>query len=141
MKIGRSFLFLIVFLTCFFGFGQHKLSLDIDGVSSDNGNVCVAIYQDQNSFLKFDKVFKIGSERAVKGNTHIEIDDIPGGEYAVAIFHDENGNEKLDTNFMGIPKEAIAFSKGKMKIFGPPRFEECAFAIVSNTKIRINMRQ
>jgi uncharacterized protein (DUF2141 family) len=140
MKVEKSLLLLIVLLIFSFGFGQHKLSLDIKGVSSDNGNVCVAIYQDQNSFLKFDKVFKIGSEKAVKGSTHIEIDDIPVGEYAVAIFHDENGNKKLDTNFMGIPKEAIAFSRGKMKMFGPPRFDECAFEIVSNTNIRIDLQ-
>lgn len=137
MKFQKLIFLAITFLACSVGFGQHKLSLEIEGVPSNSGNVCVAVYENQDSFLKFDKVFKIGSEKAVKGNTHIEINDIPSGEYAVAIFHDENGNQKLDTNFMGIPKETVAFSKGKMKMFGPPKFDECMFKIVSHTNLHI----
>jgi uncharacterized protein (DUF2141 family) len=26
---------------------------------------------------------------------------VPPGQYAVAVFHDENGNGKMDTNFIG----------------------------------------
>lgn len=139
MKIEKVILSLLFFFSCFLGFTQHTLSLDIEGVGSNNGNVCVALYQDKDSFLDYDKVFKIDSEKAVKGHMRIEMDDIPDGEYAVAIFHDENGNKKLDTNFMGIPKEAYAFSKGKVKMFGPPKFDECNFSITSDTEIRIEI--
>lgn len=137
--MDRLIFLMLAFFVYSFGFGQHNLSLDIEGVSSDNGNVCVAVYKNQDSFLKFDKVFKIGSEKALKGHTLVQINDLPSGEYAVAIFHDENGNKKLDTNFMGIPKETVAFSKGKMKMFGPPRFDECSFKIASHTKLTIDL--
>ena len=137
MKIEKVILLSLLFFTCFLGLSQHKLSLEIEGVSSDNGNVCVALYQDKDSFLNFERVFKTGSEKAIKGNMQIEIDDIPIGEYAVAIFHDENGNKKLDTNFMGVPKEAYAFSRGKVKMFGPPKFDECNFEIKRDTEIGI----
>lgn len=120
-------------------FSQHNLSLDIAGVKSDDGNVCFALYTDETSFLKFDKVFKSGSQKAVKGNNRIEIKDLPEGNYAVAIFHDSNGNKNLDTNMFGIPKEPIAFSKGKMKMFGPPKFRECAFPLNANLKMTIEM--
>lgn len=131
---------LLLFLISAMGFAQHNLSLTIDGISSSDGNVCVAIYKDQKSFLKFDKVYKMGSEKAVKGNTFIQINDIAEGNYAVAVFHDENGNKELDTNMLGIPKESVAFSNAKMKMFGPPKFDECAFKIASNTEIIINMQ-
>ena len=32
---------------------------------------------------------------------------LPEGEYAISLFHDENENKELDTNFIGIPKEAF----------------------------------
>ena len=137
MKIEKAVLSCILFFMVSVGFSQNKLTLEIGGVSSNNGNVCVALYQDEDSFLDFDKVFKVGSEKALKGEMHMAIDDIPDGEYAVAIFHDENGNKKLDTNFMGIPKEAYAFSKGKVKMFGPPKFDECAFEIKNDIEIGI----
>ena len=129
----------VLFTNSFLGFAQHNLNLTVNGVSSNKGNICVAIYKDQNSFLKFDRVYKIGSEQAKKGSTLVQINDIPKGSYAVAVFHDENGNRKLDTNMFGIPKEPIAFSKGKMKMFGPPKFDECRFQIASNKAITIQM--
>ena len=35
---------------------------------------------------------------------------VPPGAYAVAAFHDENGNGKLDRNLLGLPTEPYAFS-------------------------------
>lgn len=120
-------------------FAQHSLSLNIDGVSSEKGNICFAIYNDEGSFLKFDKVYKSGSEKAVKGKTAVNITDLPEGDYAIAIFHDVNGNKNLDTNMLGIPKEQIAFSKGKMKMFGPPKYKECVFTVNSNMEMNIRL--
>lgn len=120
-------------------FAQHNLSLNIDGVSSERGNICFAIYNDEGSFLKFDKVYKSGSEKAVKGKTAVNITDLPEGDYAIAIFHDVNGNKNLDTNMLGIPKEQIAFSKGKMKMFGPPKYKECVFTVNSNMEMNIRL--
>ncbi|WP_405411143.1 DUF2141 domain-containing protein [Maribacter sp. Asnod1-A12] len=121
-------------------FAQHDLSLSIDGVVSEEGDICFAIYNTEGSFLKFDKVFKSGSEKAVKGKTAVQITDLPDGEYAIAIFHDVNSNKNLDTNILGIPKEQIAFSKGKMKMFGPPKYNECVFTINSNMEMNIQLQ-
>jgi uncharacterized protein (DUF2141 family) len=119
---------------------QHSLSLNIDGITSEEGNICFAIYTNESSFLKFDKVFKFGSGKAVKGSAAFQITDLPDGDYAIAIFHDANGNKNLDTNILGIPKEQIAFSKGKMKMFGPPKFEECVFTLNSNMEMKISLQ-
>ncbi|WP_339653078.1 DUF2141 domain-containing protein [uncultured Maribacter sp.] len=119
---------------------QHSLSLNIDGVTSEEGNICFAIYTNESSFLKFDEVFKSGSCKAVKGNNAFQITDLPDGDYAIAIFHDANGNQNLDTNILGIPKEQLAFSKSKMKMFGPPKFEECVFTLKSNMEMKISLQ-
>ncbi len=139
MKIKNLVPVVFFFLVSTLSFSQHSLSLDVAGIKSDDGEVCFALYTDETSFLKFDKVFKSGSQKAVKGTTRIDIKDLPEGNYAVAIFHDSNGNKNLDTNMIGIPKEPIAFSKGKMKMFGPPKFEECVFPLKGNLEITIEM--
>lgn len=120
-------------------FAQHNVSINIDGVTSEKGNICFAVYNNEGSFLKFDEVYKSGSEKAVKGKTAFDIKDLPEGEYAIAIFHDANGNKNLDTNMLGIPKEQIAFSKGKMKMFGPPKYKECAFTVNSHMEMNIRL--
>ena len=67
----------------------------------------------------------------------VKINDVPAGTYAIAVFHDENGNNELDTNMFGVPKEPVAFSKAKMKLFGPPKFDECQFQVSSDTELII----
>lgn len=140
MKIRNLVVLLFIATISNMAFSQHNLSLNIGGLKSGKGNICFAVYANESSFLKYDKVYKFGSQKAVMGNTHIEIEGLPDGTYAVAIFHDENGNKNLDTNMIGIPKEQIAFSKGKMKMFGPPKFDECVFTLDSDLEITITLQ-
>jgi transcriptional regulator GlxA family with amidase domain len=51
------------------------------------------------------------------------------GEYTVAAYQDINGNEKLDTNLIGIPKEPNAISNDAPARFGPPRYEDAKFTV------------
>ncbi len=56
-----------------------------------------------------------------------EFTGVADGTYAVAAFHDENDNGKLDSNFIGIPKEGTAASNGARGSFGPPKFKDAQF--------------
>ncbi|GMN10286.1 hypothetical protein MTsPCn9_12990 [Croceitalea sp. MTPC9] len=134
----RGFLFLL-FLLPVVVFSQNQITLDVHDVPSSKGKISVAVYNTKEGFLKFDKVYKCDSIVAQKGITHIAIEDLPEGEYALAIFHDENGNNKLDTNWLGIPKEKVAFSNAKMRTFGPPAFKDCAFKLDKDTKINVSL--
>ena len=116
---------------------QNSLSLNVEKVKSSNGEILVAIYTEADNFLKFDNVYRSHSAKAEKGVTHLTIDNLPNGTYAVAIFHDANGNQKLDTNWLGIPKEAVGFSKARLKTFGPPSFEECSFSLHGDMNLTI----
>jgi uncharacterized protein (DUF2141 family) len=131
----------LLFLFClvpFLTFGQNEISIDVHKVPYSKGKISVAVYNSEEGFLKFDKVFKSDSIAAKKGVTKLSIKEVPEGEYALAIFYDENGNDKLDTNWLGIPKEKVAFSNAKMKTFGPPKFKECAFKLSTDTKINVS---
>jgi len=54
---------------------------------------------------------------------------VPPGVYAVAAVHDLNGNGRLDTNFLGMPKEPYGFSRAARGRFGPPSFEDAALRL------------
>ncbi len=56
-----------------------------------------------------------------------DFEDIPPGTYALAVIHDENMNGKLDTNFLGIPKEGYGFSNGAKSLLGAPSFSAASF--------------
>lgn len=122
-----------------FGMSQNTISVHVNNVRSTKGKVNVAVYNSNATFLSFDGVFSTGSANANRGTVTLKIPNLPSGEYALAVFHDENDNGKLDTNWLGIPKEKVAFSNAEMKTFGPPKYKECAFHISSDYEIFINL--
>ena len=65
------------------------------------------------------------------------MEDLPAGQYAIAIFHDKNGDEQLDTNWLGIPKEPLGFSNARMRTFGPPSFQECVVSLEKDAIIKV----
>ncbi|MGC6517374.1 MAG: DUF2141 domain-containing protein [Candidatus Puniceispirillaceae bacterium] len=65
--------------------------------------------------------------------------DIPDGTYAIGIFIDVNGNNKMDKNFLGIPKEQYGFSQNAKGSFGPPSFEDASFTIKGAHKLSITL--
>lgn len=119
--------------------GQNKLTVEIGGVQSSKGNINIAVFNKHDGFLKFERAFFSDSTLATTGETEIFIDNLPNGEYALAVFHDLNGNNQLDTNWLGIPKEPFAFSEARMKTFGPPSFKECAFQVSSDKAIKVRL--
>jgi len=56
-----------------------------------------------------------------------EVKNIPFGEYAIKVFHDEDSDDKIDTNFIGIPTESYGFSNNVKGFFGLPGFEKAKF--------------
>lgn len=62
----------------------------------------------------------------------IRFEGLPSGDYAIALIHDENSNNKLDTTF-GIPREGFGFSRNPVIRFGPPKFAEARFTVGSGT--------
>ena len=62
------------------------------------------------------------------------------GRYAAIAFHDENGNGKLDKNFLGIPTEPYGFSNNVQGFLGPPTFDAAAMALGdSNEGVQITL--
>ncbi len=70
----------------------------------------------------------------------VYIPDLPNGNYAIAVYHDANGNNKLDKNFLGIPTEKYGFSNDAMGSFGPPDYEDCIVKVDGNKEISIKLR-
>lgn len=62
-------------------------------------------------------------------------ENIPFGEYAIKVHHDEDGNNEMDTNFLGIPSEDYGFSNNASGTFGPADWEDAKFAFETDNQI------
>jgi uncharacterized protein (DUF2141 family) len=113
---------------------QSDLQVEIVKLKSDQGMVIVNLL-DRDEELVEKKSARINDRACI-----LVFKDLPDGQYAVRFIHDENSNEKLDTNFIGIPKEGFGFSNDAFGRFGPKDFEEWLFPVAGDTKISLSTR-
>ena len=115
-----------------------QVSVDIVGLHSDRGRVFAALYRAASGFPnKPDRAFarKIAS---IKGRrVRLVFENVPAGQFAVSVIHDENGNKKFDTNFVGIPKEGWGTSRDAKAGFGPPSYEDAVLELARGERKHI----
>ena len=70
-----------------------------------------------------------GSAPAQANDTVVTIQNVPKGTWAVLAYQDENQNDKLDRNLIGIPRENYGFSRDARGKFGPPDFSDAAIEV------------
>lgn len=102
------------------------IDISVDHLRSSKGLLQLCLTANERSFpdCDDDPAARRLTVRAKDGVARFT--NLPAGQYAIAIIHDENGNNKLDT-FAGIPKEGIGFSRNPSFSFGPPRFSQAVF--------------
>lgn len=119
--------------------GAADLTVRVADVQSAQGSVMVAVYDSAASFLV--RPAKAARVAAATGTVDLVIKDLPAGEYGIALFHDANGNGKMDRNAMGIPSEDYAFSNNARGSMGPPSFDQVRFSLpASGAAATISLR-
>ena len=109
---------------------QATLEIIVSNLESDEGWLAAVLLDSATQFDSPDQFFRADKQIPVHdGTARVVFEDVPYGTYAVKIFHDENKNGDLDTNFVGYPKESFGFSNDAMGKFGPPTFEQAAFEV------------
>jgi uncharacterized protein (DUF2141 family) len=118
------------------------LTVKLIGFRTNKGQACVSLFNNSKGFPgKYDMAFRI-LRSAITGNqATIVFTDLPYGTYALSVLHDENSNNRMDTSFIGIPKEGFGASNNPKGRLGPPTFDDAKFELKSNTKIvEINIK-
>ena len=111
----------------------HNITVNISVLDTDKGRLLVGLYDSEDQFL--DKRYKSLIGEISNKSGQVIFKNIPEGIYAVSFIHDENGNGKMDTNFLGIPKEDYGCSNNARGTMGPPKWEDAKFELKQSDKI------
>jgi uncharacterized protein (DUF2141 family) len=135
MKSKFIFIFIFfVFINASLVLSQNKscsLQIEISDIKSDEGEIALRL-------TSHDGDVNIGRVVSIRDHTCvIQIDSLSSGKYMISYFHDENSNDKLDTNWMGIPTEGFGFSNNARSNFGSPSIEERKFEIKGDLEIKL----
>ena len=117
----------------------NTITITVENVNSSDGIIIAALYNDADEFPGGDLF--MGESKSLRSSGSIEIvfENVPEGDYAIALVHDANENEDMDTNDQGIPTEGFGFSNGAMGEMGPPDFDQAAFTVDGDLEMKIRM--
>jgi uncharacterized protein (DUF2141 family) len=104
---------------------EFNIEVKVENLMSNKGEVLFGLYDSKGNFL--NKTFKGERNTIVDNKSTVTFKDVPAGEYAISIVHDENENGKMDSNFLGIPKEGYGCSNNAKGFMGPPKWDDAKF--------------
>jgi len=113
----------------------QDITVKITNLENNKGKVYVSLYNTEASFL--DKGFKSTYSEITNESCDVTFTNIPNGVYAISMFHDENNNNKLDSNFLGIPKEDYGCSNNARGFMGPPKWSDAKFELKNESITQI----
>jgi uncharacterized protein (DUF2141 family) len=107
------------------------LMVEISGLKDSSGNVYIAVYDSDSTWLSDEMVLnqKVDIADALDGDLVRTELLLPLGDYALSVFYDQDGDGELKTNFIGMPKEPIALSNNAVAKFGPPKYSDAVFSL------------
>ena len=119
-----------------------NLTVIVSNLKNNSGKIRIALSDSKENYETkgaepFRRIVSAITDHSVK----VVFEDLPFGEYAVKLIHDENGNGELDMNFLGLIKEDYAFSNNARGMFGPPKYEKAKFEFKEDTIITITLSQ
>lgn len=135
MYIKKHILLIFMVLAANGAIGQtgYTLTVTINGFKTKKGTVKLNM---QNTAEKevYQKVAPVPGK-----SYQLVISNVQPGQYAINVFHDKNNNNKLDTNWLGIPTEGWGCSNDARGFMSAPSFKSKLITIKSNTAITINL--
>ena len=125
----------LVTACCAFGQTQapapadNVIHVEISGLRNDKGQMLCALFSSAEAFPKKpERAVARLTSKIVERHATCDFTGVAPGTYAVSVVHDENSNGKMDTNFIGMPREGVGASNDAKGHMGPPKFSAASFA-------------
>ena len=134
----------IAAVTMALGFAPAAWAADLTlalSTRASGGTIAVAVYRDAEAFRRGQSPVATRVVPRTGTVTSVTIPGLAPGRYAVAAFHDTDGNGALTLWPIGLPREAYGFSNDARGRFGPPPFAAAAFDLpASGTRKAFTLR-
>jgi uncharacterized protein (DUF2141 family) len=105
----------------------NQISVPIQGLRNSQGMVRCGLFNSAATFRQPSKEFRGVAVPIANQQATCVFAEVPPGTYAVAVFHAENNETQIQTNFLGQPKEGYGFSRNPSTTFGAPDFGAAAY--------------
>lgn len=137
----RAFVWILGTFLISFSLKAQQLDLSISAIKKQKGEILIAVFNKADGF-PFDtqKAYQLLKGTPVDGKLNLQVSSLPKGRYAIALFHDANGDGTLNVNFMGIPKEGYGVSNNAYNTFSAPKYNDASFDYNQSSVLKITMK-
>jgi len=107
------------------------ITVVITNLRNAEGEILISLYDKAEGFPK-DREAIIRSAAVapdVSGQVTIVFEDLPHGDYAIAVLHDEDTSQDMTFGAFHLPKEGYCFSNNAKVRFRPPKFKKTKFTL------------
>lgn len=105
------------------------------GFENSEGNARIGVSNSEENWEMRDTSYA-GTITEIKNDSvRVTFENLPFGEYGIKVHHDEDSDNEMDTNFIGIPSENYGFSNNASGTFGPPNWEDAKFLFEADNQI------
>ena len=111
--------------------GASTIEATVTNVLKEGGDVIFALYDTEENFLKRTPV-DAKKVAPADGKATAQFENVQEGTYAIVVLHDMNGNEQMDYQDNGMPKEDYGASNNVMRM-GPPSFADAKFTVADKS--------
>ncbi len=122
---------------------NYSLTIKVENLRNSKGVVKYALYNRDGSIPdeKYERYFRKGIAEISNDKSTLTFNDLPAGNYAISILHDENKNGKIDKKFLlPIPSEGVGISNYEsIGLFNRPNFSKASFQVDSNLTKLVNI--
>lgn len=115
------------------------IAVTVAGLRSDAGSVRCALYNSADGFREPGREFRGVTAPIKGGQASCSFAGIPAGIYAVALFHAERNETRIEYGAFGRPKQGYGFSNNPSTTFGAPGFSAAAFRYAGSSQ-RLSVR-
>ena len=117
------------------------ITVRLTGFENDEKEVKICVCRSEEEYTGKVKEYRTASASILNKKAVWVFKDMTYGPYSIKAFHDRNGNNRLDTNFMGKPTERYGFSNHADGRFGLPSFSQTVITLNSPvTEIEIHLQ-
>lgn len=107
------------------------ITVQLTGFAHDQGTVKLCVCRSEDEYTGKTEEFCTASAAVRNRAAEWVFENMPYGTYSIKAFQDENGNNRLDTSFLGKPTERYGFSNNADGRFGMPPFSSTVFKLES----------
>lgn len=119
---------------------QGRIVLTITNIENNKGVCKTCLFTNAGAFAGKGAAFRCAEIPIQNKTASFVFEGVPVGNYAIAVFHDANRNNKMDKNFLGIPIEGYGASKNKLPFASAPTFKDNVFNVVDKGTVTIAIK-